>query len=431
MIDAEPAACCNGCGFAAYGTHPHCCTRCRGPDGPHAKDCPQKNKRLRPACANGCGRPAFGKFKTCCSHCKGPGTSHARDCEDKCRQAAAAGAAPPAAPAAPHPAAPAALHPATASPTVPAQLKGQCGTCKRPLLVSVPPGTRPGVYLTTHCSGCGTANMLAVPGAGAAAAGGYPAPSSAPAPALPTGSVSGTLQCSCGRCGHAFSVRAPAAKPGSKIGARCPKCDSAVEVRVPGISAPGGTIAHSGRKRALLVGINYFGTRAELKGCINDVRAIADLLQKTLGWDSANIRTLTDDDRNQMPTRERVEQELKWLVQGAGPGDALFFHFSGHGAQQEDPNGFEEDGMNETILPVDFQKAGMLTDDRISDIIVKPLPEGARLTAIMDCCHSGTGLDLPFSYERPGGRELWKEETRGNQPFLPRSRRSAVQWVRR
>lgn len=47
------------------------------------------------------------------------------------------------------------------------------------------------------------------------------------------------------------------------------------------------------------------------------------------------------------------------------PGDVLFFHFSGHGAQQEDPNGFEEDGMNETILPVDFEHAGMMTDDHI------------------------------------------------------------------
>merc|ERR1712187_706328 len=91
---------------------------------------------------------------------------------------------------------------------------------------------------------------------------------------------------------------------------------------------------------------------------------------------------------------------------GAQPGDVLFFHYSGHGAQQEDPHGYEEDGMNETILPVDFKKSGMITDDQISNILVKPLPNGVRLTAVMDCCHSGSGLDLPFTWMPSRG---WKE----------------------
>lgn len=30
--------------------------------------------------------------------------------------------------------------------------------------------------------------------------------------------------------------------------------------------------------------------------------------------------------------------------------------------------------------------------------LVHPLPAGANLTAIMDCCHSGTGMDLPYEY---------------------------------
>merc|ERR1719329_1396634 len=63
--------------------------------------------------------------------------------------------------------------------------------------------------------------------------------------------------------------------------------------------------------------------------------------------------------------------------------------------------------MNETLLPVDFEDKGMMTDDHIGDIIVKHLPEGVRLTAILDCCHSGTGLDLPFTWSSRG----WKEET--------------------
>jgi len=155
--------------------------------------------------------------------------------------------------------------------------------------------------------------------------------------------------------------------------------------------------------------VNYFGTQAELRGCINDVLNIRRLLLETFGWRDSDIRTLTDDGRGGgMPTRRNIENGLRWLAEGAAPGDILFFSFSGHGAQQEDPHGYEEDGMNETILPVDFAHNGMMTDDQIGDFIVKPLPEGVRLTAVMDCCHSGTGLDLPFTWDLR--RRAWREE---------------------
>jgi hypothetical protein len=157
----------------------------------------------------------------------------------------------------------------------------------------------------------------------------------------------------------------------------------------------------------VLIGINYFNTPAQLRGCINDVSNIKSLLTHTLGWHTGSIQTLTDDGRSTKPTRRNIEAALKWLADGARPGDVLFLHFSGHGAQQNDPNGFEEDGMNETILPVDFKSAGMISDDQLSEILVKHLPEGVRLTAVMDCCHSGTGLDLPYTWTSRG----WKEET--------------------
>lgn len=38
---------------------------------------------------------------------------------------------------------------------------------------------------------------------------------------------------------------------------------------------------------------------------------------------------------------------MHWLVRGAQPGDALFFHYSGHGGQAKATQGDEADGMNE------------------------------------------------------------------------------------
>ncbi|KAF4679592.1 Ca(2+)-dependent cysteine protease [Perkinsus olseni] len=163
----------------------------------------------------------------------------------------------------------------------------------------------------------------------------------------------------------------------------------------------------TGVQRALLVGINYYGSNCELSGCIPDVHNMKRLLVETYHWNPNDIKLLTDDGQNEAPTRENIIRYMHWLVRDAKPGDIFFFHYSGHGAQQEDPLHLEEDGMNETIIPVDVQRSGQITDDVIHETLVDPLPSGARLTSVMDCCHSGTGMDLPFTWLAGRG---WKED---------------------
>uniref|UniRef100_A0A803M4K6 Peptidase C14 caspase domain-containing protein n=1 Tax=Chenopodium quinoa TaxID=63459 RepID=A0A803M4K6_CHEQI len=87
---------------------------------------------------------------------------------------------------------------------------------------------------------------------------------------------------------------------------------------------------------------------------------------------------------------------LFWLVNGCQPGDSLVFHYSGHGSRQRNYNGDEVDGYDETLCPLDFETQGMIVDDEINAAIVRPLPRGVKLHAIIDACHSGTVLDLPF-----------------------------------
>ncbi|EGB04948.1 putative metacaspase, partial [Aureococcus anophagefferens] len=149
---------------------------------------------------------------------------------------------------------------------------------------------------------------------------------------------------------------------------------------------------------ALLVGCNYPGSSAELRGCVNDVLRMRALLLGQ-GFPEQQIVILRDDRGGQQrPTRRAITEGLRWLAAGAGRGDSLFFHFSGHGSQERDRTGDEADGYDETIVPCDYKSAGQITDDELHAILVRPLPDGARLTSIMDCCHSGTGLDLPYCF---------------------------------
>ena len=74
------------------------------------------------------------------------------------------------------------------------------------------------------------------------------------------------------------------------------------------------------------------------------------------------------------------------------------FFYSGHGLRQPDFNKDEDDGFDETICPVDFRKAGLILDNDLNSLIVRPLKHGVTLHAIVDACHSGTILDLPNVY---------------------------------
>ncbi|KAL2263122.1 hypothetical protein VTK26DRAFT_8143 [Humicola hyalothermophila] len=160
----------------------------------------------------------------------------------------------------------------------------------------------------------------------------------------------------------------------------------------------------TGRRKALLIGINYFNQRGQLRGCINDVKNMSAYLVENFGYKREDMVILTDDQQNPMslPTKQNILRAMHWLVKDARPNDSLFFHYSGHGGQTKDLDGDEEDGYDEVIYPLDFRKNGHITDDEMHRIMVQPLMAGVRLTAIFDSCHSGTALDLPYIYSTQG-----------------------------
>jgi hypothetical protein len=161
----------------------------------------------------------------------------------------------------------------------------------------------------------------------------------------------------------------------------------------------------TGRRRSLLVGCNYRDTASELHGCVNDVLRLLPILE-SLGFarDATNQRVLLDETGaapQLRPTRANMLEAFRWLVEGAKPGDVLLFHYSGHGGRE--PASDAKDGHHETLVPLDYETAGMLKDTELFEALVRPLPGGCRLTCILDSCHSAGAMDLPYIFV--GGEE--------------------------
>lgn len=152
-------------------------------------------------------------------------------------------------------------------------------------------------------------------------------------------------------------------------------------------------------KRALLVGINYRGTDSELQGCINDVDHVNKILSKA-GYKC----TILTDDTSDKPTRLNIMKELALMIFSGAT--EMVFHYSGHGSQIADWSGDEVDGQDECLVPIDYKKWGMITDDHLRAIF-SLVPENSKLFVLLDSCHSGTCMDLKYNlWSRPGELKL-------------------------
>ncbi|KAK7319437.1 hypothetical protein RJT34_04158 [Clitoria ternatea] len=178
---------------------------------------------------------------------------------------------------------------------------------------------------------------------------------------------------------------------------------------VPYSSALPISITRRYNKRAVLCGVSYRRRKFRLKGTINDITNMKELLIKNFKFPNECIRVLTEQEQNAnlIPTKHNILESLKWLVKDCEAGDSLVFYFSGHGLQQPDFKEDEIDGYDETLCPVDFLKEGMIIDNDINSTIVWPLKKGVTLHAIVDACHSGTILDLLYVYKHESG--IWED----------------------
>jgi hypothetical protein len=139
--------------------------------------------------------------------------------------------------------------------------------------------------------------------------------------------------------------------------------------------------------KGLLLGINEYAYVSDLRGCENDVRDVSKLLIETFGFSDRNIRRHVND----AVTKSAVRDGFAWLVDGARAGDRLVFHFSGHGSYTESAN--DDEAVDELLCLYDMSwenPNSYLLDDELGELASK-IPDGVRLTVVLDSCYSGTG----------------------------------------
>ena len=148
-------------------------------------------------------------------------------------------------------------------------------------------------------------------------------------------------------------------------------------------------------KKAILFGLNYKGTKAQLNGCINDVHNMKELLQSQ----SFDVVVHTDEDIVKRTNACDILQELNnmAIMTHQESIEHVWIHYSGHGCGVRDLNGDERDGKDECLVPSDYATHGLVKDDHIKNIL-RNFNKNTKVTLVVDCCHSGTIADLKYRY---------------------------------
>ena len=157
-----------------------------------------------------------------------------------------------------------------------------------------------------------------------------------------------------------------------------------------------------GRKLALLVGINQYGSNG-LKGCVTDVEQQQELLRYRFGFQPEDIVTLTD----QAATRDRIVAAFQdHLIAQAQPDDIVVFHFSGYGTQAKLPASRQNENISSSInciVPSDgstsgrwFQESNLLLESSLGNLARSLLTD--KITLILDTSYLPTGQSLQGNF---------------------------------
>ena len=159
------------------------------------------------------------------------------------------------------------------------------------------------------------------------------------------------------------------------------------------------SFVYAQRKRAFLVGISHYDTA--LTGYQwNNINGVEDvnLLNPVLKKQGFTTTTLLDE----QATFNNIISQITQFTNKTKKGDIVYLHFSTHGQPVEDLSGDEEDGWDESIVPIDaykiykrdvYEGKKHLTDDMLNKYVRKLREKiGATgfLYVVIDACHAGT-----------------------------------------
>jgi hypothetical protein len=137
---------------------------------------------------------------------------------------------------------------------------------------------------------------------------------------------------------------------------------------------------------ALCVGLTkldpaaYDGWEGDCPGCDLDAYRMAKKCH-SVGFDGVSVLL------NEAATAENIRDNFLHASARLSSGDLLLLFSSGHGGQDYDVNGDEEDCCDETLCWWD----GQVNDDTIGSFLFG-LPTGLRVVYITDTCNSGTNF---------------------------------------
>lgn len=171
-------------------------------------------------------------------------------------------------------------------------------------------------------------------------------------------------------------------------------------------------------KYALLIGINYIGTSAQLRGCQNDVLKMKEVIKTHYDYKEENITLLMDKSGYISPTASNIIAQFNslYLKSKRGVIDEIYIHYSGHGTSIIDRNRDEIDGKDECIVPLDYFKSGIITDDLIYLFLSKMKPV-KKITWVFDSCNSASCTDLPYSYTLNNSNKIIKQVLSKRKPI--------------